>query len=108
MELFGKTDLSSVDMLDLKLPVNPGRTLSKSKLKSLAEKYATIPECYINYYPKSESVPKRSVEQVIRRLKRKRDEPANNPSIKRKVGRPKKVLQLPTGIRSITSSFRVE
>ena len=107
MELFGKPDLGSLSMLDLTLPVNPGRTLTQKKLKSLAQKYRTIPDCHIEYYPKYIPVPQRSVKQGhVSSVKRKRDGPCDAPSVKRKVGRPKKVIPPPKGLRSITTYFR--
>ena len=52
VELFGKTDVQNLRMIDVTLPKNPGKVLSKAKVKSLAEKYFSIPECYRQYYPK--------------------------------------------------------
>ena len=52
IEVFGKKSPSKVKMGDVTLPKNTGRLLSESKLKSLAEKYFSIPECFLKYYPK--------------------------------------------------------
>ena len=39
-------------MRDLTLAPNPGKKLSKKKLKNLSKKYFSIPAAFINYYPK--------------------------------------------------------
>ena len=93
-------------MLD-PLPVNPGRTLSKTKVEGLAQKYHSIPKCHLTYYPKYVKKVKRSKKKPVnKRIKRKRVEPANIPSIKRRIGRPKKVVPIPKGIQTITTFFR--
>ena len=51
-ELFGKNSTSKLQMADLTLPMNPGKILTDSKLKSLSEKYFSIPECNLKYYSK--------------------------------------------------------
>ena len=39
-------------MRELTLAPNPGKKLSKKKLKNLSKKYFSTPAAFINYYPK--------------------------------------------------------
>ena len=91
-------------MIDLKLPSHPGITLSKKKIKSLSEKYFSIPKQFLNYYPAGESYKIPDLKEY--KKKRKQQNPAPVQGKKRKVGRPKKVLSVPSGIQSITTFFR--
>ena len=115
VELFGKTDLHNLRMEDLNLPKNPGRLLSDTKVKSLAEKYFSIPECYLKFYPKCEiklDTEVRSNKTLLTTVKRKLDSKSKSKSKlgdkKRRVGRPKKKLPIPLGVQSITKFFRSE
>ena len=110
MDVFGTTTISDVKMKDLKLPLNPGRTLSKTKLESLSQKYFSIPKTFIKYYPvyvpevkKSKSKKKKSGS-----AKRKKNNNGVARVKKRRVGRPKKEPMIPEGVRSITAYFRSE
>ena len=94
-------------MADLTLPINPGKILTDSKLKSLSEKYFSIPECYLKYYPKYEK--KKAKHKAIKKMpgcaKRKID---NNkiPIIKKRaVGRPKSQPKIAKGVKSITTYY---
>ena len=110
MDGFGTTSISDVKMKDLKLPLNPCRTLSKTKLESLSQKYFLIPKTFIKYYTvyvpevkKSKSKKKKSGS-----AKRKKNNNGVARVKKRRVGRPKKEPMIPEGARSITAYFRSE
>ena len=110
IELFGKNDDTDLKMLDLKLPTNPGKTLGETKIKSLAEKYFSIPAEFRELYPKytkkvkEPKVPVNELDCAKRKLKN----PRSSIKKKRRVGRPKLQPKIPKGVRSITSYFRLE
>ena len=116
VELFGKTDLHNLRMEDLNLPKNPGKLLSDTKVKSLALKYFSIPECYLKYYPKCEiklDTEDKSKKTLLSSVKRKLGSKVSKSSSKlgakkRRVGRPKKTPPIPVGVQSITRFFRSE
>jgi len=114
MELFGKNDVMDLSMKDLKLPVNPGKTLGKAKLKSLAEKYFSIPMTYRQFYPKYNIKKVKEKPAVslnnneLESAKRKLDKSDKSKNKKRRVGRPRRQPKIPTGVRSITTYFRSE
>ena len=108
VELFGKVDKNSIRMRDVTLPSHPGRTLTKTKLESLSKKYFSIPKKYIKYYPKAVMIKldkKSGKNNVVCKKKRKMKTDSINQSAKRKVGRPKKVVQF-NGFETITKFFR--
>ena len=97
-------------MSDVTLPAHPGRTLKKRKLKSLAEKYFSIPDEYLPFYPAVSAEIKASHLERDRKKKLKRQvkKGAVEREIKkRRVGRPKKALVPVKGLQSITRFFRV-
>ena len=51
-DFFGNSNPTDLDMRDLTLASNPGKKLSKKKLKSHAKKYFSIPPAFLNYYPR--------------------------------------------------------
>ena len=110
LDLFGKTDTAQVEMLDLTLPVHPGRVLKKKKLISLAKKYFSIPDKYLQFYPALTTKIRERLDKAARKKSLKR--PVEKGSEKRegkkrRVGRPKKSVVPPKGIQSITKFFRV-
>ena len=108
IEVFGKKSTSKVKMGDVTLPKNTGRLLSESKLKSLAEKYFSIPECFLKYYPKYDKKKKapKACKKKPARAKRKKGNIKIEVNKKRRVGRPKNVPKIPEGVRLITTYFR--
>lgn len=113
-DLFGCEDLANVTMLQLTLPKNQGVELKKSKLKSLAKKYFSIPQKFRNYYPdvttEIKQLQKDKLKPEVVGGKRKReDKLMNNNKKKRKVGRPKivKPLRSVTNTPSILTFFSV-
>ena len=118
-ELFGRRSVNKLEMKDLTLPTNPGKTLSQTKLASLSEKYFSIPKKYLDYYPKYVKPPKKPKglnkpkkrkgdAKILDCAKREDVSDKNSASKKRRVGRPRNVVPIPEGIRSITSYFRSE
>ena len=111
IDLFGKTDLQQLRLKDLTLPVNPGRVLTKAKLKSLAKKYFSIPSKFLKHYPQvvlteeeKESVESKQKKRTMRTFANAgRHGPVEK---KRRVGRPCKPVQIVPGIQSITKFFR--
>ena len=100
-------------MTDLNLPKNQGKVLGDKKLKSLSEKYFSIPEAYKKYYPKYVKPIKKKIKSnnsilasAKRKLVAKNNTTSKSNSKKRKVGRPKIQPKIPEGIRSITTYFR--
>ena len=74
----------------------------------MAEKYFSISECLVTYYPKyekKEKAPKASKKKPAR-AKRKEGNKKTVVNKKRRVGRPKNVPKIPEGVRSITTYFR--
>lgn len=113
VELFGKTDVENLRMTDLNLPKNQGKVLGDKKLKSLSEKYFSIPDGYKKYYPKYVKPIKKKIKpnnsilaSAKRKLVAKNNTTSKSNSKKRKVGRPKIQPKIPEGIRSITTYFR--
>ena len=97
-------------MKDLTLPTNTGKTLRRTTLVSLSEKYFSIPKKYLDYYPKYVKKPKKrkSIVKLPNSAKRENMSEENSNFKKRRVGRPRKEVPIPEGIRSITSYFRSE
>ena len=111
IDLFGKTDLQQLRLQDLTLPVNPGRELTKAKLKSLAKKYFSIPKRFLKYYPEVvlTEEEKKSVESKQKKRAIKRIAKGGRQTTvvkKRRVGRPRKPVEIVPGIQSITKFFR--
>ena len=94
-------------MREVTLPCHPGLKLSDSKLKSISNKYFSIPKEFLSYYPKYEGTSKPEEHKNIK-LGKKRKTDLHNPLKKksRKVGRPKKLPVILTGVQSITKYFR--
>ena len=94
-------------MRDLTLPAHPGLKLTETKLKSLSRKYFSIPKKYLDYYPEYKGIVK-SIDDPPAKLNRKRKRDSDNPNkkLRRKVGRPKKLPVILTGVKSITKYFR--
>ena len=99
---------SSSGTRDLTLPCHPGIKLPEAKLKSLSKKYFSIPKQFLDYCPKykNKDKPKDPIIKRIKKRKRESDNPLKrNP---RKVGRPKKLRVILTGMKSITNYFRTK
>ena len=87
------------------------KTLGKAKLKSLAEKYFSIPITYRQFYRKYiKKVKEKHVVSLneLESAKRKLDKPDKSKNKKRRVGRPRRQPKIPDGVRSITTYFRSE
>mmetsp|Transcript_11603 Transcript_11603/g.25837 ORF Transcript_11603/g.25837 Transcript_11603/m.25837 type:complete len:367 (-) Transcript_11603:86-1186(-) len=59
-ELFGVSEVSSLSSSSLqfmKLPRHPGVAMTKKKVESISQKYFSIPEKYLPYYPKADTPP---------------------------------------------------
>ena len=82
---------------------------AKKKLSSLAKKYFSIPDQFLKFYPQLEGVvPKlESQDNKPKRKKRKLDNDKSSSTVKKKVGRPKKVVST-DGLGSKTKFFRPE
>ena len=97
--------MNKVTMLRLTLPRNQGVELKKTKLKSLAKKYFSIPEKFRNYYPnvtkEIEELQKEKLKSEVVGSKRKKHKLTKSNKKRRKVGRPKKVKE---PLRSITNT----
>ena len=107
-DFFGTVDLSKIGMRDLTLPCHPGIKLPETKLKSHSKKYFSIPKQFLDYYPKYRNKDKPK-DPIIKRIKKRKREP-DNPLKRhpRKVGRPKKLPVILTGMKSITNYFRTK
>ena len=120
-DFFGRADRKTLRMMDLTLPRNPGRTLANTKLKSLSEKYFSIPAQYLKYYPvyvpkkkkqrdeedaKKKTWVKKLKKARVLSKKRVREKAESKPKIKRRVGRPRLEPKICTGVQSITKYFR--
>ena len=109
IDLFGTTDIDKIGFRDLTLPAHPGIKLKEAKLKSLSKKYFSIPQEFLDYYPKYKGkVPSVPKPVIKKKLKRKRDSNQNVNILKRRVGRPKKLPVIVTGMNSITQYFRTQ
>ena len=110
LDLFGTSCLEKLLMADLTLPVAPGRALTKAKLISLSKKYFSIPDVFLKHYPKvPNSIKKQAVITDSKKKSKRQAEPGSADSVlkKRRVGRPKKEVEIGTGFQSITRFFRV-
>ena len=98
-------------MRDLTLAPNPGKNLSKKKLKSLSKKYFSIPAAFINYYDYPKYSKKDSDDTnpipIIPKKKKRKGVKSVGSKKKRRVGRPKKLPVPITGVKSLTNYFRV-
>ena len=64
-DLFTRSDdLMKLTMADVVLPTHPGRPIKKSRIKSLAAKYFSIPEKYLQYYPPAPFPEKSKVDKI--------------------------------------------
>ena len=78
-------------------------------LKSLSNKYFSIPEKYLKYYPSLPDSVKKLVEKEAIKSGQKRqvsDDESFSGQKKRRVGRPKKQAGMIPGLQSVTKFFR--
>ena len=117
MDLFGILDRSEVKLKDMTLPCLPVREIDKNKLKSLSEKFHSILQDYMHYYPdishlvnydyemsdrneamkdvKLTVAEEKKVKPSLKKPKSKQAEGIKVPGVmKRKAGRPKNVVNL--------------
>jgi hypothetical protein len=107
-ELFGSETLEGVTISSLKLPTPPALVIEQKKLKSLAEKYQTIPVEKRFYYPvipqsllESESL---SLESEITLPKsKKRKKTKVSPGSRKHLGRPRNSSGIDPRQRSLVS-----
>lgn len=57
LEVFNTTNIDKLRMSNMNLAKHAGLKVSKKKIDSLAEKYHSIPEKYLHYYPRTETDP---------------------------------------------------
>ena len=112
LDLFGKAGTKHLRMMDLTLPKNAGKVLAKKKVDSLSKKYFSIPDKFLKFYPKSNSLQKhKESSKIVKKkilIKRPGIPGTDNVVVKRRrVGRPPKPLEPVTGAQSITKFFRV-
>ena len=96
-------------MKDLTLPRNPGCSLPKTKLVSLAKKYFSISVKYRPFYPEVLVEEAQKVQDSGKKRAKKRKNKAGKTPVsikKRKVGRPKSLPPVGKGIVSVASDFR--
>lgn len=109
VDFFGCLPPQVPTMMNLTLLKHPGRVLPIDKLKSLAKKYFSIPVKYRPFYPAvlPKEAKKLARERELKVKKRKKvSSVAGERKVKRKVGRPKLIPPVVTGIQSIASFFR--
>ena len=117
-DLFGSDKLDNMRLNNIQLARHPGNVLKPKKLKSLSQKYFSIPDQYLGQYP---NVPKgdnknddekeleENIEVILKSRKTKRKATGvvvTTVSKKPKVGRPKKPVVPVANQMSILEYFR--
>jgi hypothetical protein len=130
-ELSGGTR-KDITITDICLPIHPNQHLTATKIRSLANKYSTIPEEYRHYYPtpneddgeetRNDSVAavengpvdeenetnggRVSLAEATKKKRKKRNNgEVQTPGVRKSRGRPKNVVVVDSSQRSIMSMF---
>ena len=116
-DLFGSDKLEDMQLDNVQLARHSGNVLKPKKLKSLSQKYFSIPDQYLGYYPNvpegdiennDEKEPEVNMEGKLKSRKTKRNVAevvVSTVSKKPKVGRPKKPVVLVDNQTSILEYF---